>query len=157
MWRKILPRLRVPRRLGTEGLAAIELAFVAPLLALLMTGGWDVGNVVYQAERLANAARAGAQFGLATNNNTNYTGMQQAARNDANDPNNALTVNATQVCSCPGGGAPDAATCSTTCSGNASQLVYVQVTVKENYSTMFTYPFISNPVSLTSTVMLRFQ
>ncbi len=157
MWRKILPRLRARRRLGNEGLAAIELAFVAPMLILLMTGGWDLGNVVYQAERLANAARAGTQFGLATANNANYTGMVQAARDDANDPNNALTVSATQVCACPGGGTPTAATCGTTCSGGASQLVYVQVTVKENYSTMFTYPFVSNPVSLTSVVMLRFQ
>ncbi len=156
MWRKILPRLRARRRLGNEGLAAIELAFVAPMLILLMTGGWDLGNVVYQAERLANAARAGTQFGLATGNNANYTGMVQAARNDANDPNNALTVNATQVCACPGG-TPTAATCGAVCSSGDSQLVYVQVTVKENYSTMFTYPFVSNPVSLTSVVMLRFQ
>lgn len=156
MWRKMLPRLRIRRRLGSEGIAAVELAFVAPMLILLMTGGWDLGNVVYQAERLANAARAGAQYGLATNNNTNYTGMVQAARNDANDPNNALNVTAIQVCTCPGG-TPTAASCGAVCAGNASQLVYVQVTVKENYSTMFTYPFASNPVSLTSTVMLRFQ
>ena len=156
MWRKMLPRLRLRPRLGTEGLAAIELAFVAPFLVLLMTGGWDLGNVIYQAERLANAARAGAQFGLATNNNTNYSGMVQAARNDATDPNNALNVTATQVCTCPGG-TPTAAACGAACPGGASQLVYVQVTVNENYSTMFTYPFVSNPVSLTSTVMLRFQ
>jgi len=157
MWRKILPRLRLRRRLGSEGLAATELAFVAPMLILLMTGGWDLGNVVYQAERLANAARAGTQYGLANGNNTNYTGMVQAARNDANDPNNALNVTATQVCVCPGGGTPTAAACGANCTGNASQLDYVQVTVNENYSTMFTYPFVSNPVSLTSTVMLRFK
>jgi Flp pilus assembly protein TadG len=148
--------LRIRHRIGNEGLAAIELAFVAPMLILLMTGGWDLGNVVYQAERLANAARAGAQYGLATNNNANYTGMVQAARNDANDPNSALTVTATQVCTCPGG-TPAAASCGAVCANGASQLVYVQVTVKENYTTMFTYPFVSNPVSLTSVVMLRFQ
>jgi Flp pilus assembly protein TadG len=157
MWRKFLSRLRTQHRLGNEGVAATELAFVAPMLILLMTGGWDLGNVVYQAERLANAARAGAQFGLATNNNTNYTGMVQAARNDANDPSNALNVTATQVCVCPGGGTPTAAACGANCTGNASQLVYVQVAVGENYTTMFTYPFVSNPVSLSSTVMMRFQ
>ena len=156
MWRKILRRLRIRRPLGNEGLAAIELAFVTPFLVLLMTGGWDLGNTIYQAERLANAARAGTQYGLTTNNNANYAGMVQAARNDANDPNNALNVTATQVCTCPGG-TPTAAACGANCSGNASQLVYVQVTVIENYATMFTYPFVSNPVSLTSVVMLRFQ
>ena len=156
MWRKILPRMRIRRPLGDEGLAAIELAWVAPVLVLLMTGGWDLGNVIYQAERLTNAARAGAQYGLATNNNTDYTGMVQAARNDANDPNSALNVTANQVCTCPGG-TPTAAACGGTCANGASQLAYVQVTAKENYSTMFTYPFVSNPVSLTGTVMLRFE
>lgn len=157
MWRKILPRLRAKCRLGDEGLGAIELAWIAPVLVLLMTGAWDLGNVIYQAERLTNAARAGAQFGLASNNNTNYTGMVQAARNDANDPNNALTVSANQACVCPGGGTPTTAACGGNCANGASQLAYVLVTVSGNYSTMFTYPFASNPVSLTSTVMLRFQ
>ncbi|HLI13336.1 MAG TPA: TadE/TadG family type IV pilus assembly protein [Alphaproteobacteria bacterium] len=154
--RGLLRKLRrCPRKLGEGGTAIVELALVAPVLTLLMCGTWDFGNALFQAERLQSAAKAGAQYGIQSPTTaTDYAGMISAARNDASDTSNSLTVTAAQVCQCPGG---TAVSCSGTCAGNAAPNIYVQVKVSESYSTLFSYPFIGNPLSLSSQVMMRSQ
>jgi Flp pilus assembly protein TadG len=120
-----------------------------------MTASWDFGNALYQQERLVSAARAGAQYGIqSTTDSTNYTGMIQAARNDAGDTANSLAITAQQACRCPSGGS---VSCTSTCSGNVAPRVYDQVVAAESYSTLGRYPFVADPIPLTSTAMLRFQ
>jgi len=154
MRRRILDRL-CGRGSDARGTASIELALLAPALVYLMTAGWDFGNALYQQERLVSAARAGAQFGIqSTADSTNYTGMVQAARNDANDTTNSLTVTAQESCICPSGGA---ISCSSTCSGNVAPWAYDKVTASESYSTFGRYPFVADPIPLTAAAMLRFQ
>jgi len=139
-------------RLGTRGTAAVELAILAPVIGTLITGAWDFGNALLQQERLSNAARAGAAFALTnTADSTDYTGMVQAARNDASDTTDALHVTAQQVCTCPTG---TSVSCTGSCSGG-SVWTYAQVTVSENYTTLISYPFATNPLNLTSTVTVR--
>jgi hypothetical protein len=53
------------RRLGRRGASAAEFAIWAPLLLLLLLGGFDVGNQVQVSMRLEHAARAGAQVAFA--------------------------------------------------------------------------------------------
>jgi len=141
-------------RLGTKGTAAIELALLAPMLASLATGGWDFGNALLQQERLASAARAGAQFAVASfANSTNYAGMIQAARSDAGDTTNSLTVTAQTVCKCPTGGT---ISCSGgTCAGNAAAYSYAQVVVSEPYTMSVSYPGIGSSLQLSRQAMLR--
>ena len=55
--------------LGRRGVAATELALVAPVLLLLMLGTVDVSNSVQTSIRLERAARAGAQYALADSSN----------------------------------------------------------------------------------------
>jgi Flp pilus assembly protein TadG len=140
--------------LGIKGTAALELALLAPLLASLATGGWDFGNALLQQERLASAARAGAQYAVASmTNSTNYAGMIQAARNDAGDTANALQVTAQKVCTCPAGGA---VSCSGgTCAGNAAPYSYAQVIVSEPYTLMVSYPGIGSSLQLSGKALLR--
>lgn len=139
-------------RLGNRGTAAVELAILAPVLGTLMTGAWDFGNVMLQQERLTSAARAGAAFALTnTSDSTDYTDMVRAARSDASDSTDALNVTAQTVCNCPTG---NSVSCTGSCSGG-SVWTYAQVTVTEQYTTLISYPFTTNPMSLTSTVTLR--
>ncbi len=141
-------------RLENRGTAAVELAILAPVLGSLITGAWDFGNALLQQERLSNAARAGAAFALTGMADfTNYTGMIQAARNDASDTNNALSVTAQQACTCPTG---SSVSCTGSCTGG-SVWTYAQVTVSEKYTTLISYPFTTNPLNLTSTVMVRLK
>lgn len=55
--------MRIP--LGRRGVAATELALLAPALLALMLGTVDVSNSVQTSIRLERAARAGAQYALA--------------------------------------------------------------------------------------------
>jgi Flp pilus assembly protein TadG len=145
---------RVPL-LGDSGNAVIEFALVAPILMALFTGVWDFGNCFLQSQRLASAARAGAQYGIqAPANATDFPGMVQAARNDANDTAAALTINASQLCFCPNG---VAVACTGSCAGIPQPYFYVKLVVSESYTTTFDYPFITNPLSLSTQIMLRQQ
>lgn len=140
-------------RLENRGTAAVELAILAPVLGALITSAWDFGNALVQQERITSAARAGAQFALInSSDSTDYTGMVQAARNDATDSTSALTVTAQSVCKCPTG---STVSCSSgTCTGGSVR-TYAQLTVSEQYTTLVTYPFAPNPLNLSSTVFLR--
>jgi Flp pilus assembly protein TadG len=139
----------------SSGVAAIELALMAPFLVLLMTAGFDFGRALYEQHRLAGAARAGVQYAIRSSSTwTDSTNIIAAVRSDANDTANALTVSTSQ-CTCPSG----TTKCSTaaTCTGSAISGTYVQVTVAESYATVVTYPFVTTPLSLSSKAIIRVQ
>jgi Flp pilus assembly protein TadG len=142
-------------RLGDAGIAGVELALATPMLALLMTGGFDFGRAIYEQHRLAAAAEAGVQYATALSANlTNSTGIVAAARADANDTASSLTVTTNQ-CTCPGG-TPQCST-ATTCTGSTVSGTYVQVAVSESITTLVSYPFISSPMTISGVAMMRVQ
>jgi Flp pilus assembly protein TadG len=141
--------------LGEAGIAGVELALATPMLALLMTGGFDFGRAIYEQHRLAAAAEAGVQYATAlTANVTNSSGIVAAARADANDTSNSLTVTTSQ-CTCPGG-TPQCSTAAT-CTGSTVSGTYVKVAVSESFSTIINYPFVSSPFTVSGVSMTRVQ
>jgi Flp pilus assembly protein TadG len=142
-------------RLGDRGNVAIEFAVLVPILLALMTGAWDFGNCFIQSERLASAARAGAQYGIQTAAHaTDFDGMVQAARDNASDADNALGVSASQVCFCPDG---TSVACTGNCPGVPAPGYYAKLVVTEDYTTLFSYPFVTNPISLSTQILMRQQ
>src|SRR4051794_39386510 len=142
-------------RLGNRGNVAVEFGFIAPVLAALVAGAWGFGNCFIQSERLASAAPAGAQYGIQTAAHaTDFVGMAQAARNDASDSDNAVTVTASQLCFCPSG---VGVACTGNCAGVPAPHFYVKLVVSEPYTTTFTYPFITNPIPLSAQILMRQQ
>ncbi|MDB5394243.1 MAG: hypothetical protein JWM91_1749 [Rhodospirillales bacterium] len=142
-------------RIGEAGIAGIELALAAPMLALMMTGGFDFGRAIYEQQRLSAAARAGVQY--ARQNSTTWTNtasIVSAARADAGDTTNSLTVTANQ-CTCPAGATLCSAT--TTCTSSSVAGTYVKVVVAESYATLVNYPFLTSPINLSSQAMIRVQ
>ncbi len=153
-WRQIWNDLRRLCRLGSDGAAAVELALVAPTLIFMIMGAWDFGRAFQENARLESAARAGAQYGVfSAANAQDMAGIVLAARTDAGDQNSELTVTAAQVCECSDGSAVD---CSATCTGEAPRL-YISVEVEEQFSTLFPYPGISNPITLSQQAEIRAQ
>src|SRR5476649_1913820 len=95
--------LRRHLALGEAGIAGVELALATPMLALLMTGGFDFGRAIYEQHRLAAAAQAGVQYATALANHlTDSSGIIAQVRADAGDTTTSLTVTTNQ-CTCPGG------------------------------------------------------
>src|SRR3984885_15780075 len=85
-----------------RGQSLVELAFVVPLLLLLLIGIIEIGRFAFYSIVVSNAARAGAQYGaqsLATAADT--AGIATAAKNDGQG-GTGLTVTSSQLCGCSG-------------------------------------------------------
>lgn len=131
------------------GQSAIELALVLPVMILLLVAVCDFARLFYASIGVADAARAGVQYG-AQNRTTavDYAGMQQAALNDGAGIAK-LSANATSFCQCGG------ATVSCSTAGCADPGNFVQVTVSANFHTILTYPGIPQPAPLSSTAVME--
>ena len=138
------------RRRRACGQSAIELALVLPLMILLLIAVCDFARLFYASIGVADAARAGVQYG-AQNRTTavDYAGMQQAALDDGAGIS-AIGANATSFCQC---GTAAMSSCSSTCTGTVNN--FVQVTVTASFKTILTYPGIPQPAPLSSTAVME--
>lgn len=135
------------------GVATIEFAVAAPLLALLLAGTLDFGMLLRTATCAANAARAGAEYGIRSAAATaDYAGMQNAALNSAPGVT-GMTATATRSCQCSGGGA---VSCSGSCSGG-QMLIYVQVTTRVTAQTLFSYSALNFSGAINAHASMRAQ
>ncbi len=118
-----------------------------PVLFLLFTGMWDFGRALNETARLASAAQAGAQYGAqGVSYIEELDGIRQAAKNDAVDTANALTVTVTLSSALDGVwvGSED----NDFDEDDIGACLFLRVQVTEPFSTWFTYPFVSNPMTL---------
>jgi len=142
------------RRAMQSGQAVLEVALVTPLLLLLAVGIIEIGRYAYYSILVADAARAGAQYGaqnLATAADT--AGIRAAAENDGQNLA-ALNVTVQHECGCTGssiGGACPA----TACASPNHALVYVKVTVTGTFNSLFKYPGIPQSIDCDSTELMR--
>lgn len=140
---------RRPRR----GSASVEFALAAPLIMLLLAGAVDLGRLLRASICVADAARAGAQYGsLSVANSSNLSGMQTAALNAAPDIV-GMTATAVKSCQCPGGAS---VSCSGSCTGG-KMLVYVKVTAQTTCTMVFSYPGLGYSGSTSSSASMRAQ
>ena len=144
-----------------EGIAALELALVAPILVALLVGIWDFGRFTYENARLTSAAGAGAQFLFQLGNDPLTAdakdNMKQAVRADALDLDGKLEITPTQFCLCPG--ADVEVDCVTDTCGNPPEppSMFIAVDVKGNVKLLFDYNFAQNPTPITKRNVVRVQ
>jgi Flp pilus assembly protein TadG len=166
VWQRVMSadfpkRANVPGPIGSErGDSLVELALLLPILTMLLVGTVDLGRLAYMSIEVANAARAGVQYGQ--QNSTTWadtTGMQTAATNDAPDlmgaNNGNLTAVATYWCQCSDGTSVSAG-CSlpTSCAGT-HRVNYVKVVTAATYKAWFPCPGIPSTTNLTSQAVMR--
>lgn len=136
-----------------RGSAAIELAVVSPLLLLLIIGVLDYGRAFYTSITVANAARAGAEYGAeGPVQSANIAGMMDFAQGDGQDAG-TLTLSARRYCECAG----TAAACTTACAGGAAPDVFVEVTATKALSMLLPYPGLPSTLSIARTATFRSQ
>ena len=135
------------------GVSFIETALFLPFLLLLCCGVMDFGRVVYAGIEIANAARAGVQYGALTPGHSGDTdGMEEAAIADAGDLGKTVTASAGNFCMC-GSSKVD---CTTSC-GLEKPAGYVTVTANYTFNTLFSYPGVPSQVALSRTAKMRVQ
>jgi Flp pilus assembly protein TadG len=149
------------------GNALVEFALVLPVVLLVTFGIIGVGRYAYFGMVVANAARAGAQYGAQPGNgaSADTAGMINAAEADAAN-NGVATVtspapSATSFCMYWDWSTPNPASNPTPdpgCSpstGTKQALVYVQVTVTGTAKSGFNVPFLPSQVTITQTATQR--
>jgi Flp pilus assembly protein TadG len=136
-----------------RGTAIVELALLLPLLMLLMLGMIELGRFIYFGILVGNAAHAGAQFGAQSLiYEGDFTGMESAAQNDAQNMNIPLfTPTASDYCQCWDGTTATAATCGTTCPSGSTMQTWVSVTGTGQYQPLFNYPGLPTSWTVTRT------
>lgn len=136
-----------------SGTSFIETAILIPSLLMLCCGTMDFARLFYAGTEIANAARAGVQFGALTPGNSgNTTGMTQAAIADAADLGSNVTASASNFCLCNG----SSTDCTTPC-GGVAPAGYVMVTANYTFNTTLPYPGLPQTVSLSRTAKMRVQ
>lgn len=153
---KLLAPLRALCK-SDRGASLVELAFVTPILLLLLFGAIDYGRAFYVGLQVANAAHAGAEYGSINPGST--AGIIAAAR--ASAPNITLaTPTVSWGCECSDGSsysANCAATpvCTKTGTRGTNVVHRVQVTTSAVYNTLVPWKVIPATFTLSSTATLR--
>ncbi len=138
------------------GAAAVELAVAIPVLLLLLIGVAEFGRIHFASITVANAARAGAQYGAqSTVTSSDIAGMNQAARDEAANIG-SITTTAGSFCACNDGSAPTGG-CSGTCAGYGQAPIFVTDTVRLNFPFIIKYPGLRSAITLQSVAVFRVQ
>lgn len=150
MRRRQLARLRS----AEDGVSAIEFAFVAGILSMLLLGICDFGLGFWQQMQVANAARAGAEFAIKNGYDTNN--IQTAVTNATNLAGIQANPPPSSSCGCPNAttGVTNA-TCGAACPDGSTAGMYATVRAQVSYRTLFAWPGISNPMTLASSATVR--
>jgi hypothetical protein len=135
------------------GTAFLELAVVLPLLILFVIGAAEFGRLYFTGITVANAARAGAQFGAQNlGQSSNLAGMTLAAQDEARDLG-TISNFPSRFCRCSDG---SALACSTACGTDAPQ-VFVKDSAVKSVSLIIRYPGLPNTVNVSRVAVFRVQ
>jgi Flp pilus assembly protein TadG len=121
-----------------DGLGAIEFAFVAPVLAAMLLGILDFGMAYWEKMEVANAADAGAQWGMT--NTYNQSSITTVATSATNLPLPSSNVSPSNPCGCASESGVAIYACAATCPDGSTPKSYVVVNTHICYSTIFRWP-----------------
>ncbi len=132
--------------------ASVELALSLPLLLMMFLVVVETGRAFYIAISLANAARAGVQYGSQNlSTAADNAGMQSAATSNA--PNLvSMTATATHFCVCSDG---SPSTCLATDCAASHRLLYTQVNTSASYAPLINFMGILPPMTVPGKATMR--
>jgi Flp pilus assembly protein TadG len=143
------------RRLSCDdqGGAAVEAAIIGPMILFLAMGLVEMGRYADKSILVANAARAGVQYGTVNLSSAfDNTGMQNAALADG-ERLTGLTAVATHVCQCSDG---SASTCAAgDCPYPLHRIVWVQVDTTGTFTSLINYPGVPQSLTIRGHALMR--
>ncbi len=134
---------------------AIEMAVIAPVLALLMVGIADYGGGIYSKMQVQHAVQAGADFAM--RNGFSAEAISAAVTSATPLPGLAATPAPAQSCGCPNGTTIVAATCGAPCGAGGNAGVYVTVSATATHTTLLPYPGIPESFAFSAVSTVRIQ
>jgi len=138
-----------------RGVSAVELAMIAPVLALLTVGIVDYGLVWSRNMELANAVRAGTQYAMIRRPiQGDTTAIRQQVIDSAPAPKiGSHDPQVTLFCECPNG--TSVPSCDPAVCAPADMQTFISITLSEQYPLLLDYPGFNNPVQLTQSSTMR--
>ncbi|MBV8520772.1 MAG: pilus assembly protein [Acetobacteraceae bacterium] len=140
-----------PNRNDSRGIAALEFALIAPVLSVILVGTADLGMACWEKVAVNNAAWAGAAY-AAIHGSSNTSGISNAVSQATGLTSIQASLPLTTFTGCP--------TLSGVISpptGNCTANTYMWITASTQYTLMLPYPGFSNPMTITSKVLVRVQ
>jgi Flp pilus assembly protein TadG len=140
-------------RKSEYGGALVELAVVTPVVLLLAIGVIDYGRVYFTSVAVANAARAGAEYGTAMPaNQVDTVGIRTFAQLDGAEAG-SISIVATTIYKCGG----TVVSASATCAGYGVPRVYVEVTATKAVTMFLKHVGLPATVTVARTATFRAQ
>lgn len=124
-----------------SGLGAIEFGFIAPVLATMLLGVIDFGMAFWEQMEVANAADAGAQWGMS--NSFDSSSITSVVKGSTNLSIADSHISATNPYGCPTTTGVTTYASSTTCPDGSTSKQYIVVTASICYATIFSWPGLS--------------
>jgi Flp pilus assembly protein TadG len=145
-------------RASRRGAVTVELAMLAPIMAMMLIGAIDYGSFIFQKLEVQNASRAGVQYAIQTSSNvTDSTGIEAVVRAASDLPTGATVTSAT-FCGCVDGtesSTDSIGSCSGDCSGGEFPALSVRVTVTNTYTSLFDYPGIDDSLTMVGETVMQ--
>jgi hypothetical protein len=142
------------------GQSIVELTLLLPFLVLIFLAAIDLTRLFYHASAIAQAARAGAQYGAQNMGAAaDIGGMRTAAREagfDLRMVDADITPAPVRKWQCPSDANPTT-TEVTSCSDGSAPKVFVEVSAQKQFSTIFKYPGMSHSLNVSRTAIMRVQ
>jgi Flp pilus assembly protein TadG len=129
----------------------VEIAVAFPILLLVTMAVADYARVYYTGITVANAAAAGAHYGVANLKGIKADSMIMAAQLDADSTLDSVTAG--QFCRCPATGV--VACAGTDCGAYGLPQVYDSVRVRKDVTLYIRYLGLPSTVTVTQTAILR--
>jgi Flp pilus assembly protein TadG len=139
---------------GAEGVAAVELSLLAPLLIFMLVATFDLGMGLYRKMQVQNAAQAGAQYAIAHGFSSSLASVVTGATTFSGI---SATPAPSKFCGCPANAGVTVADCTSTCTGGTAPGTYVTVSSTGAYNTILPYPMIPNSFTITAQSTVRIQ
>jgi len=142
-------------REATEGVAAIELAIIAPVLVLSLICTIDLGLGIYRRMQVESAAQAGAEYAVARG--FSQDGVTSAVANATNFTGVSANPAPLQFCGCASASGVTTATCGVPCPDTSNPGTYVTVSAQGSYTTLIPYPMFPNIYNFAAQSTVRTQ
>jgi Flp pilus assembly protein TadG len=143
------------RGVGSDGIAATELAMFAPMLVLATIAVADLGMGIHRKMQVQNAAQAGAAYAMV--NGFSASSITSSVLNATSFAGIAVEPAPTWFCGCPSSVGTTSASCNSTCADGTVAGVYVTVSAQGTYNTLMPYPGLTSTFNFTSQSTVRIQ
>lgn len=143
---------------GSErGGALIELALTLPILFTMLLGAVEFARIAYGAIEVANAARAGAAYGMQTPNTaSDSTDITSAAQADSANIVTVSVPTASELCYCSDGTfISDCTTAATSCTSPKRIEHFVQVNTQYTMNPVIHIPGLPTTYTLHGQALMR--